>query len=201
MTEIKFPARITYRFVETLSAEFGRDTLAAILSRSGLPEEWSSATYFAGLDDARAARAYAQLQSALRAYYGRGARGILLRVGSKLWKRLLDDASLGHKAQAAMLRGLPANMRRKSALDLLAVMLSATRGSVSAHTQDMDLLLVDRAAAATLDQADNAPICFVTLGLIRECLYWANGQEHDIEEVACRATGARQCEFKVVTGE
>jgi predicted hydrocarbon binding protein len=91
-------------------------------------------------------------------------------------------------------------MRRKPALDLLGRMLSATPGDVTAHTHDLDLLFVDRTAPTTLDQVDAAPICFVTLGLVRECLFWADGQEHDIEETACRATGAGQCEFKVIIG-
>ena len=31
-------------------------------------------------------------------------------------------------------------------------------------------------------------------------MFWADGQEHDIEEIACRVAGASQCEFKVVIG-
>jgi predicted hydrocarbon binding protein len=200
MAEIDFPARVMFRFVETLSIELGHDTLSAVLSKAGLPEEWARHTYFAGLDSVRAARAYSHLQAALRTYYGRGARGILLRIGSKLWQCLLDDASLGLKAQAAVIRRLPQAMRRKSALELLSRMLSATSGNVAVHTQDLDLLLVDKTSPTTLDQSDGNPVCFATLGLIRECLFWADGQEHDIEERACRASGARQCEFKITIG-
>lgn len=201
MAEVDFPARVMFRFVETLSAELGHDSLSTVLLKDGLPEEWAHHTYFAGLDNVRAARAYAQLQSAIRTYYGRGARGILLRIGSKLWERLLDDSTFGIKAQSVIIRGLPKAMRRKPALDLLARMLSATPGSVAVHTQDLDLLLVDGTSPTTLDQSDINPICFITLGLIRECLFWADGKEYDIEERACRASGAHQCEFKVVIGE
>jgi len=200
MAEVTFPARIMLRFVETLAAELGQDILAAVLSKSGLPEEWAHHTYFAGLDNIRAAQAYSRLLSALRAYYGRGARGILLRIGSKLWQRLLTDSSFGLKAQAAVIRRLPKSMRRKPALELLARLLSTAPGNIAVHTQDLDLLLVDRNSPATLDQSSGSPICFVTLGLIRECLFWAEGQEHDIEERACRAAGATQCEFKITIG-
>lgn len=44
------------RFVEMLSAELGHDTLAAVLSKSGLPEEWTLAAHFGALDDERTAR-------------------------------------------------------------------------------------------------------------------------------------------------
>ena len=76
MAEIVFSARIMRRFVETLSAEVGHETFSAVLLNAGLPEEWAHSAHFTGLDDERAAQAYARLQSALRTYYGRGARGI-----------------------------------------------------------------------------------------------------------------------------
>jgi predicted hydrocarbon binding protein len=197
MDKIAFPARIMRRFIETLLTDIGLEALSAALLKADLPEEWASPAYFNALDDMQTAQAYSRLQSALRAFYGRGARGILLRVGSKLWHYLLDDSAFGIKTQAAFIRGLPKSLRRKPALELLARNLGAAFGDITVHTLDLDLLVVDQASPTTLEQADNAPICFVTLGLIRECLYWADGQEHDIEERACRASGARQCEFRI----
>lgn len=200
MSEIKFPARIMIRFVETLSVELGHDTFSAVLVNAGLPQEWAHPAYFSLLDDSQNAQAYSRLQAALRTYYGRGARGILLRIGTRLWNHLLDDSTFGLKAQAVFLHGLPKSMRRKPALELLARFLSVTQGDIMVHNLDLDLLLVDQTSPTTLEQTDNAPICYVTLGLIRECLYWADGQEHDIEERTCRALGARQCEFKITIG-
>ncbi len=49
-------------------------------------------------------------------------------------------------------------------------------------------------------QSNDAPICFVTLGLIRECIFRADGEEHDIEERTCRSMGAPQCEFQIIIG-
>jgi len=200
MAEVIFSERIMQRFVETLSAEIGHETFSAALLNAGLPDEWAHSAHFAGLDNEHIAQAYARLQAALRTYYGRGARGILLRIGAKLWEHLLDDSAFATKAQAALIRGLPKSMRRKPALELLARILSGASGNITVHTLDLDLLLVDQTSPTTLEQTDDAPICFVTFGLIRECLYWADGQVYDIEERACRAMGARQCEFKVTIG-
>jgi predicted hydrocarbon binding protein len=200
MAEIVFSARIMQRFVETLSSEIGRETFSAALLNAGMPEEWTHSAHFAGLDNERAAQVYARLQSALRTYYGRGARGILLRIGAKLWDHLLKDSTLAIKAQAALIRGLPKSLRRKPALELLVRILSVDTENITVHTLDLDLLLVDQTSPTTMGQSDNTPICFVTFGLIRECLYWADGQVYDIEERACRAMGARQCEFKVTIG-
>jgi predicted hydrocarbon binding protein len=200
MAETVFPKRVMRRFVEILSTDIGQETFLAVLEKAELPKEWATPAHFDALDDEHAAQAYSRLQSALRTYYGRGARGILLRIGSKLWHQLLDDAAFGIKTQAAFIRGLPKSMRRKPALELLSRILSAVPGNITVHTLDLDLLFVEQASPTTLDQSDDTPLCFVTLGLVRECLYWADGQEHDIEERACRALGARQCEFKIVIG-
>lgn len=197
---VEFPPKIMRAFVETLSASLGHDTLSAVLDKAGLPVEWANPAHFTALDDARAAQAYAKLQTALRTYYGRGARGILLSIGGKLWERLLNDASIGFKAQAAIVRGLPASLRRKPALELLMRLLNMDQGNGTIHTLDLDLLFVDHASPSTLGQSDSVPICFVTLGLIRESLYWAMGHEHDIEETSCRALGAKECEFKITVG-
>jgi len=200
MEKTNFPVRVMRQFVETLSEDLGQGTLSAVLLNAGLPEEWAIPAHFSGLNDERAAQVYSSLQFALRTYYGRGARGILLRIGSRLWNRLMDDSLFGIKAQAAVIRRLPKSLRRKSALELLARILSAAPGGITVHTLDLDLLFVVQASPATLDQTAAAPVCFVTLGLIRECLFWADGQEYDIEERACRATGGRQCEFKITIG-
>lgn len=200
MGQTDFPANLLNRFIETLSAEIGQDTFSAVLSKAGLPRDWAQPGHFTRVDDVKAAEAYARLQSALRTYYGRGARGILLRIGTKLWSPLLHDASFGIKAQSTLVRRLPKSVRRKPALELLARILGSKRAEFTVHSLDLDLLFVDQNSSTTLNQSSESPICFVTFGLIRECLFWAVGEEHDIEERACRASGARQCEFKITIG-
>jgi predicted hydrocarbon binding protein len=200
MAEVAFPAHVMYKFVETLSAELGHDTFSAVLSKAGLPEEWAHVAHFGALDDIRTAQAYARLQAALRTYYGRGARGILIRIGTKLWTPMLEDASFGMRTQATLVRGFPKVLRRKPALELLAKLLYVHQGDITVHTQDLDLLVVDHASPTTAAQTDDQPICFVTLGLIQECLFWALGQVHDVEERTCCAQGSSQCEFKITVG-
>ena len=66
---------------------------------------------------------------------------------------------------------------------------------------DLDLLLADHASPATAGSRADAPICFVTQGLIRESLHWATGQNYDVEETSCKALGTNACEFKITTGK
>jgi len=200
MSQRTLSPHFLHQFVQTTAAELGQDNLSTVLVKAGLPSDWGSPAHLDSLDEVIAAKAYAGLQQAMRTYYGRGARGILMRVGSKLWDHLLDGASLPLKAQAKVLRGLPLNARRKAALELLANLLGSKKGDVTVHTLDLDLLLADHASPSTLDQSDSEHICYVTLGLLRECLFWATGKEPDIEETSCRANGEDSCEFKIIVG-
>ena len=200
MSDIKFSSRILRRFVETVILELGADQFNATLTLSKLPAEWSKPEIFLKMDAVESATAYASLQAAMRTYFGRGARGVLLRVGQRLWNHLLEDAALGGRAQAAVIKRLPLATRRKSTLELLAKFLGTQSGDITIHTLDLELLLVDHASPAAHAQRDAAPICFVTQGLIRESLFWATGKNYDVEEIQCKAKGSNTCEFKITGG-
>ena len=200
MSETKFSNRILRRFVETVTLELGADQFTGMLSLAKLPPEWAKAPVFLKMDPLESAQAYATLQAALRTYFGRGARGVLLRVGQRLWHHLLQDAALGGKAQAVVIKRLPLSTRRRSTLELLARFLATQSSDVTIHTLDLDLLFVDHASPAAHAQKDSAPICFVTQGLIRESLFWSTGQGYDVVEISCKATGENECEFKITVG-
>ncbi len=200
MREPVFSSRILSRFVESTSMELGTGQFDAMLALSKLPTEWMRPHIFLKMDAIESAKAYASLQAAMRTYFGRGARGVLLRVGRRLWNHILDDAGLGMKAQAAVIRRLPLNARRKTTLELLSRFLGGIPGDITIHTLDLDLLFVDRASPTTEGYRVDLPICFVTQGVIRESLFWATGQNHDVEEISCKASGANTCEFKITIG-
>jgi predicted hydrocarbon binding protein len=115
-----------------------------------------------------------------------------------LWARLLESASISEKTMAQFIRTLPPAMRRKAALELLAHFMREKPTDATIHTLDLDLMLVDHASAATTGQTEARPVCYVTLGLIQENLFWATARDHDIDEVSCRAAGGDDCEFKIM---
>ncbi len=201
MSDIKFPSRVLRRFVETVAKELGSDQFSAMLSLSKLPADWSKPETFAKTDPVESAKAYASLQAAMRTYYGRGARGVLTRVGQRLWDHLLEDAALGGKAQAAVIRRLPLATRRKPALELLGKFIGTSSGDVTVHTLDLDLLFADHVSPNTDGQSAPAPICYVTQGLIREALFWATGQNYNVDETSCKAMGEEACEFTITGGK
>lgn len=195
------PIRFFRQFLNILTDELGNEALVSILERDSLPANLVAPQAVSRYNTANAAQAYARIQQAMRFYYGRGARGTLIRIGRLLWPRLLETASFAEKTQAQLVRTLPPSMRIKPALELLAHFLREHPEGVTVHTLDLDLLLVDRAGAVTLEQQEVTPICYVTIGLVQEALFWASGREHDVEERACRAAGASQCEFKITMAQ
>lgn len=201
MSEVKFSNRVLRRFAETVAKELGSDQFSAMLSLSALPADWSKPETFLKMDALEAAKAYASLQSAMRTYYGRGARGVLIRVGQSLWNHLLDDAALGGKAQAAVIKRLPLATRRKPTLELLGRFIGVAPNDITVHTMDLDLLLADHASPNTDGQSASTAICYVTVGLIREALFWATGKNYDVDETSCKATGEEACEFTITGGK
>jgi predicted hydrocarbon binding protein len=201
VSETKFSNRVLGRFVETVVKELGSDQFTAMLALSQLPAEWAKPETFAKTNPVDAAKAYASLQSAMRTYYGRGARGILTRVGQRLWNHLLEDAALGGKAQAAVIKRLPLSTRRKPTLEMLGKFIGTQSSDVTVHTLDLDLLFADHVSPNADGQSAAAPICYVTQGLIRESLFWATGQSYDVEETSCKAMGKSACEFTVTSGK
>jgi predicted hydrocarbon binding protein len=200
VSEPKFSSRTLRRFVETVAVELGADQFPAMLALSNLPPEWAKPQTFTKMNPREAAKTYAALQAAMRTYYGRGARGGLLRVGQRMWHLLLEDAALGGRAKAALIKRLPLPARRKSILELLGRLIGAQADDITVHTLDLDLMLVDHTSPAAEGQSAARPICFVTQGLIRESLFWATGQNVDVEETSCKAAGHDTCEFRVTTG-
>jgi predicted hydrocarbon binding protein len=194
-----FSPRLLRLFARALSAELGADNYAAVLEKAGISLPNLDPKAGATIPAAAASQAYADLQKAIRTYYGRGARGILLRVGAQFWNRLLDEAPFTLKPQIALTRGLATKEHPQPALELLARLFSTKSGDLTVHTLDLDLLLVDHPSPTTRGQREDEPICWVTVGMARQALYWASGREFDVTETACRAQGASQCEFKVIS--
>lgn len=200
VSETTTACRYLPQFLEAISDEVGLAELSTILGKAGLPGEWADPEHIRSLEGIESARAYAGLQRALRTYYGRGARGTLIRTGRNLWLRLLSGSSLAGRLQALFVRALPVRMRLQPALRALTGLLANRRGELTIHTMDLDLLVCDHASPGTLDQNEGGSICFVTLGLLQACLMWAGGLEYEVEETSCRAAGGRICEFKIRVG-
>jgi predicted hydrocarbon binding protein len=187
--------RLMKAFVTAVRAEIDIQTLPAVLAGSGITCGDMEALETGLLDEL-----YARFQRALRLFYGREARGMLVRIGRGVWDRWVGEARLKEKTDLEITRWLPVPARRRRVLNLVAARLLDEEGGASVHTLDINFHLVDRVGAATIGQKEEHPICFITLGLIQQALLWATGKEADVKEISCRAIGSPVCEFKVSFG-
>jgi len=189
-----YPPALLQQFIQSANQEVGRNELAQIINDPSLLD----LNTLSSLNELQAAESFAEIQRRLRVYYGRGARGILLRIGQNLWKPVLQKQGIPTRLLTVGIKIIPAGMRQKPALDLLARVMRGREGSVSVHSMDLNLLFVDSSSPTTTGLQENQPVCFVTLGLIRGMLFWATGKDYDVEETGCCAMGNDACEFKVV---
>ncbi|PKN94936.1 MAG: hypothetical protein CVU44_03775 [Chloroflexi bacterium HGW-Chloroflexi-6] len=197
---MSLPKRFLGYFIQTLNAELGQDTLRIILLKAGLAVGLADPEPAFRLDADSATQAYASIQAALRSHFGRGSRGILTRIGRLIWPLLLAEASLFLQARMRVLRALPFPMRTKPTLVFLAGFLSGESNHITVHSLDLEWMFVDNDFAALQPNIENESVCYVTLGLIKESLFWATGCEFDVVETSCRAVDGDACEFHVKSG-
>jgi predicted hydrocarbon binding protein len=193
-------SRFIQLFVTLAAEEIGAQELPLVLTEVDLQPSALERAALVRLDGAQAAELYAALQRGLWSYYGRGAHGASLRIGRKVWERMVAQANFMEKAELEIVRRLPVPARRRRVLELLAERLRESGGAASVHLLDIDLLLVHNSSAAAFGHPSGKPVCFVTVGMIQGALFWATGQEADVEEIACMAAGAPACEFKTTFG-
>jgi predicted hydrocarbon binding protein len=194
---VTLPKQFLGHFVEALNAEIGQDTLRMLLNKGGVDAELADPGPAFRLEEAAATRAYDGIQTALRLHYGRGARGILIRIGRLMWPYLLAGAPLFLRARLRGVRFLPSAWRVKLALELLASLLRGESNNITVHSLDLNYMVVDHDFSTIKSGDASEPICFVTLGLLQECAYWASGHKLDVTETSCRAVGANACEFHI----
>jgi predicted hydrocarbon binding protein len=189
-----FPPSLLRQFIQTTIAEVGSNELSQVIADASLID----VDRISSINSLEAGEIYAKIQQQLRLYYGRGARGLLLRIGQNLWEPALLAQGLVDRALATGVKVLPAGSRQKRILDLLAKFMRGNEGNASVYTMDLNLLFVDSSSPVTVNPSESQPICFVTQGLIRGALYWATGKNYDVEETSCRVMGSDSCEFKIV---
>ena len=189
-----FPPVLLRQFIQTTIAEVGASELSQVIADASLIDM----NRISSINSLEAGEIYAKIQQQLRLYYGRGARGLLLRIGQGFWEPALLAQGIVERTLAIGVKALPAGSRQKPILDLLAKFMRGNEGSAAVHSLDLNLLFVDSSSPATVNLSESQPICFVSQGLIRGALYWATGKNYDVEETSCRAMGSDSCEFKVV---
>ena len=174
----------------------GLSGLTTILRQAGL-QRYANALPPANHEPGLRATEYATLIQAIENYYGRGARGTLMRIGYASFLRLVKGQAVQAALYRAFFRLLPMQPRRLQVLRWLAGELAGPGGRVTVHLDDRRITVVDHTSAATTGRQRDQEICWETVGEIKEALKWGTGLEYEVSEMACRAKGDAACRFEV----
>jgi predicted hydrocarbon binding protein len=184
------------RFLLAIQEVMGLGGLTTVLRQGGLVR-------FAGAlppdndHPGLAAAEYAALIQAIENYYGRGARGTLLRIGYASFNGLTASQPRRAALYRLLFRVLPLRSRQILTLRWLAHEMAGPGGRVTVHLDSQHTIFVDHESDATVGRSRDTEICWVTAGQIREALKWGTGREHDVTEVACKAKGDPACRFEI----
>lgn len=140
---------------------------------------------------------YASLNAGLLNFFGRAARSMALRIGRSSARYAINhQGALFGTAALLASKVLPVSTQIKMGL---SAMQAGFRRLSQAVGQERQLALEDRGDAwAYIDyncpmsagKQSDEPIGWIQTGAIQEALHWQIGKEFEVEQIACRSTGA-----------
>jgi predicted hydrocarbon binding protein len=142
---------------------------------------------------------YAKFNEAIEAFYGRGGKGILRRIGKASFQYGVREQSALLGIAGVALKLLPERQRIKFILNAVADALKKTNPDVNARLDESDgkLAYVETTCAICQDRHSDASICHLYVGSLGEAVLWATGREYEITETHCIAKGDAYCRFEV----
>jgi len=140
---------------------------------------------------------YASLNAGLLNFFGRAARSMALRIGrSSARYAIAHQGALFGTAALLASKVLPVSTQIKMGLSAMQAGFRRLSQSVG---QERRLELADRGeswayidydCAMSAGKQSDEPIGWIQTGAIQEALHWQIGKEFEVEQTACRSTGA-----------
>lgn len=184
-----------HRLLLALEAEIGRGGLMTLLRQARL-QRYTAGTPGHNREARVLAAEYAGLIQAVETYYGRGARGTLVRVGQRVFEQLLRL----RRVTPAWLRltnwllSRPARAART--LRWVAAEIAAPAGRVEVLAEGEHLVVLDYEGDSAFGRQRELPGCWLLVGELQQALYWATGQAYEVIETECKSAGAPACRFE-----
>ena len=176
----------------------GENGLNAVLRTSGL-ERFIDNFPPDNLEPSIQASQYAKLNEAIEAFYGRGGRGMLRRIGKSSFQYAVREQAALLGIAGIALKILPEKQRIKFILNSMAGALKKSNPQVEAWVDDSGerLAYMESTCSVCYGRESDNPICHLYVGSITEAVLWASGKEHQIIETQCLAKGDPYCRFEV----
>jgi predicted hydrocarbon binding protein len=174
-----------------------RNGLTAMLKRAGLQRYIGELSPADAEFDALRASEYAVLLQSIEAQYGSGARGQLNRIGHECFKQMLALEGWNWNMLSLTNRLLPTRERIKRSLTLLAQSMAEPDGDIKVSSDGEQLIFTDSTSDGTRGRTSATEICWLTVGELQECVYWATEENYEVSEVDCKAKGDPACVFVI----
>ena len=142
---------------------------------------------------------YAALNQAVEEFYGRAGKGMLQRIGRASFRYGVEEQATLMGIAGAALKVMPQKARIKFILTQMAKSLMDVNQDTSIEVQEtpQGFVFADFTCGVCCCRKAEHPICHLYIGSISEAVKWATGQEYEVREIECRATGAQACRFLV----
>jgi len=142
---------------------------------------------------------YAKLNEAIEAFYGRGGKGMLRRIGKASFQYGVREQGALMGVAGAALKLMPQKGRIKFVLNAMVNALKKTNPQVDAWLEDEGdkIAYCESTCAICLGRHSDQPVCHLYVGSVAEAVRWATEQEYAIIETHCIAKGDKYCRFEV----
>ena len=176
----------------------GENGLNAVLHTSGL-ERFIGNFPPDNLDPSIQASQYAKLNEAIEAFYGRGGRGMLRRIGKASFLYAVREQAALLGIAGIALKLMPEKQKIKFILNSMAGALKKSNPQVEAWVDDSGerLAYLESTCGVCQGRQSDHAICHLYAGSITEAVRWATGKEFEITETHCLAKGDPYCRFEV----
>jgi len=193
-------SRLSQIMLEGIEEIAGRSGVRAALNAAELSNLYELAATSAEPSPEFPFNELSAIQTALEAMYGkRGGRGITLRAGRAAFKYVLRAYGSWLNLLDLNYRLLPAPVRFKTGLDVLANLFSEMGKTTIAVVESADAWFwrIERCPFC-FQIKSNEPVCTFLVGFLQEFFTWASGGKvYHVQEIECLAMGKTACIIKV----
>jgi len=147
---------------------------------------------------------YAELCAGLLTFFGRAGKSMVIRSGRLTSKYAIEKQSAVYNVTAKTAAKLmPYGTQVKLVLNSMA---NGYNKLYAENGQELHFSVEDRGdkwafisveCPLCAGKSADAPMCWGRIGTLKEGILWLSGKEFNVEEVECRALGAKACVWEI----
>ena len=197
----RFTNALMRQAIMAIGQVMGQQGLKVVLREAGL-ERYVDELPPDDLEQNVSTMDYAALNQAVEEFYGRAGKGMLQRIGRASFRYGVEEQATLMGVAGAAIKLMPQKTRIKFILTQMAKSLMDVNQDTTIEVQEtpQGFVFADSTCGVCCCRKAEHPICHLYIGSISEAVKWATGQEYEVREIECRATGAEACRFLVVAG-